>query len=170
MGRGMPRPLSCSWPSELFLFTMTPVTAAAVSADTPAGLSHGRLSLSATLFTLSPPFPAAHPLPQLRWCKMAAEGREEIRRGGSSEDVRVLQLPPCLQHLPLWTAPRARRPERAGAAGAGGGRGRPRHRPPNFPHRAGSGQSRSNRAAATAKLGCPASPQPEGFVGIPEPS
>lgn len=97
MGRGMPRPLSCSWPSELFLFTMMLMTAAAARQSQQTyrwGSPTAASLLSATLYPLpfilpSPPAPLLHLL-RLCWCKMAAGGREEIGGAKMSASLRFL--------------------------------------------------------------------------------
>lgn len=100
MGKGMPRPLSCSWPSELFLFTMVPQRQpGSPPAPIPPQL-------------LSPPSPQPASPP----CSPPVQNgcRRQAGDPGGSEDVRVLQLPspaPApspVQHLPPRTAPAGR--------------------------------------------------------------
>ena len=131
MGKGMPRPLSCSWPSELFLFTMM-VAPGSPTAGPSAGSSLAAAASSSSSCSphLPPPPPppprvsaaplrpdpaslSPSPAPPRAW-NMAAGGGEGwrsrgARRGALGGAVRLAAPAPapCFQHLPLWTAARA---------------------------------------------------------------
>lgn len=100
MGKGMPRPPSCSWPSELFLFTMMvapgsltagPSVGSSAAASSSSSSSRGSPQLSSPpslrQSRLSPPHPASlypPPLP-LRgtWLREVGRAEEQEQGGGA---------------------------------------------------------------------------------------
>lgn len=138
MGRGMPRPPSCSWPSELFLFTMM-VAPGSPTAEPSAGSSPAAAASSSRCSPQlssppsprqrrlsSPPAPGSRPFPQPSpraehgWWR---RGGPEERRGaeGGARSRRPARRPRALLSAPptVDSGPRGAAQPRSRAGGRG---------------------------------------------------
>lgn len=107
MGSGTPRPLSCSGPSELFLFTMAPLA--------------GRASRLLAHRCLSGP---VRPGPTRRWLASGAAGAKWLQRQRQSRAAWAGEAAAeTFQHLLLWTATSEAAAPRAARAGEASGTG-----------------------------------------------
>jgi hypothetical protein len=84
MGRGMPRPPSCSWPSELFLFTMM-VAPGSPTAGPSAGSSLAAAAAASSSSRRSPQL-SSPPSPRQSWL---SPPRSPVSRPGPHPSPRV---------------------------------------------------------------------------------
>lgn len=124
MGRGMPRPLSCSWPSELFLFTMMLLLRGRLSSHTGGALPRPPLR-SPQLFT---PFPSSSPVPPHHThASFGCAGAKWLQEAGRKLGERRCPRPSAssLPSAPPSADSSGTASRRAGAGAGGTGRDRP---------------------------------------------